>query len=68
VHATFSGRRISKDPFLDDHHDVIRMAAVSYWKMLLEQDQKARVWLQQGGFAAELAADDLFQFKPRAQE
>ena len=68
VHATFSGRPIATDPFLDDHHEVIRMAAVAYWKMLLEEDSQAAAWLQQGGLAAELRNQDIFKYKSRTQE
>ena len=64
VHMSFTGRKIDKDPYLDEHHKVVKMAAVSYWKMILEQDQKAKTWLQQGGIADELAAGDHFEFKP----
>jgi len=63
VHATFSGRPIANDPFLDDHHDRIRMAATAFWKMQLEDDRLAETWLKEGGFAAELAKQDTFTFK-----
>jgi len=65
VHMTFTGKQIEEDPYLDEHLKVIKMAAVSYWKMVLGQDQKAQVWLQSDGLANGLAAGDHFQFKAR---
>jgi len=41
-HMSFTGREIDKDPYLDEHHKVIKMTAVAYWKMVLEQDQEAQ--------------------------
>lgn len=63
VHMTFSGRSTDTDPFLAQHHDAIRTAAVAWWKMLLEGDETAKAWLLDGGFAGTLATGDKFETK-----
>ena len=63
VYMTFAGRPAPSDPYLDQHHKVIKMAAVFYWKMVLEEDQQAQTWPQQGRIAEELATGDYFRFK-----
>ena len=69
IHMTFSGRQIvQQGPARDKaerHHELVRMAAIAFWDMLLKDDAQATAWLQEGGFEDELgAADGSLLFKP----
>ena len=69
IHMTFSGRQIRQSgPARDKaprHHELVRMAAVAFWDMVLKEDPQATAWLRNGGFEQELtAADGTLRFKP----
>ncbi len=69
IHMTFSGRQIGQPgPARDKaarHHELVRMAAVAFWDMLLKEDPQAAAWLRSGGFDHELEpADGTLRFKP----
>jgi dienelactone hydrolase len=63
VHATFGGRQIAEDRELERHHEVVKMAALAWWDMLLREDASAREWLEGGGFAEELVEGDRWEVK-----
>ncbi len=64
THMTFSGRRPSAYPELRRHHDLIRIAAVTFWDAYLKNDAAARAWLTGGGYASLLGDAATFEFKP----
>ena len=62
VHSTFSGRPVREPGKARDelgrHHEIVRMAAVAFWDLVLRGDAAAAAWLREGGLAAELSAED----------
>ena len=63
VHATFGGRDAGYDA--GRHRELIKMAAVVFWRAYLHGDAEALDWLQGGGYEGSVGGDGGFEFKPK---
>ena len=63
VHATFGGRDVDYDA--GRHRELIKMAAVVFWKAYLHDDAEALAWLQGRGYKAVVGGEGRFEFKPK---
>lgn len=63
-HMVFSGVRRHGDGTRDAlHHDLIRMGSTAFWNAYLREDNAARAWLAEGGFAQALGEAGSFEAK-----
>ncbi|MDA0204714.1 MAG: acetylhydrolase [Acidobacteria bacterium] len=62
VHRTFSGRE-GGYPSIGRHHELIKTAAVVFWRAYLLGDAEAKGWLQDGGYEQELGVEGSFDVK-----
>ena len=63
-HMVFSGVRRGGDGTKDAlHHELIRMGATAFWDAYLREDEAARAWLAEGGFAQTLGEAGSFEAK-----
>ena len=63
VHATFGGRDVDYDA--SRHRELIKMAAVIFWKAYLLEDAEALQWLQGQGYKTRVGNQGRFGFKPK---
>lgn len=67
-HMVFSGSRRrgngEKDPV---HHALILQSSVAFWDAYLKGDEKAKQWLNAGGFEAALGKEGTFEMKGAAE-
>lgn len=64
-HMIFSGHQRLRGGGEKDalFHDLIRMSTTAFWDAYLRDDASARKWLAEGGFAAVLGKDGVFEKK-----
>lgn len=62
-HMVFNGSRgkLGQNPNREKHEEIIKVAALAYWDMILKSDESARAWLTGGGFAGWLGAEGEFK-------
>ena len=64
VHPTFGGRDIDYAG-IEHHRELIKMAAVVFWRAYLLDDMEALDWLRDGGYQASVGGDGRFELKPK---
>jgi predicted dienelactone hydrolase len=67
-HMTFTDRprifgRDFSYPERDRHQQLVKIAATAYWDSRLNENDAAREWLDEGGFATELGDQGTFEVK-----
>ena len=62
-HMVYNGSRgkLGQNPNRERHEEIIKLAALAYWDMMLKNDAAARDWLTGGGFATYLKNDGTFK-------
>jgi len=74
-HFTLSGQKtkpriaalipgMESDPNLEKNHELMRIAAVAFWRTTLLQDEEARKYLTEGGFSKRVGSRGTFDFQP----
>lgn len=65
-HMVYNGSRgqLGDNPKRKDHENIIKIAALAYWDAYLKNDQAARAWLLEGGFASWMSGEGAFTFRP----
>jgi predicted dienelactone hydrolase len=72
-HFTLSGQKtrpkisalipgMEADPNLEKNHELIRIAAVAFWRTTLLEDQEAKKYLTEGGFGKRVGSRGSFDF------
>jgi dienelactone hydrolase len=64
-HMVFNGTRgkLEANPLRPRHEEIIKIAALGFWDMMLKNDQAAREWLTHGGFSHYIAADGEYEYR-----
>jgi hypothetical protein len=74
-HFTLSGQKtrpriaalvpgMEADPNLEKNHELIRIAAVAFWRTTLLQNQEAKKYLTEGEFNKRVGSRGKFEFQP----
>lgn len=62
-HMVFNGSRgkLGQNPNREKHETIIKIGALAYWDMVLKNNPRAQIWLENGGFAKWLGEDGSFE-------
>lgn len=64
-HMVYNGSRgqLGENPKRKDHENIIKIATLAWWDAYLKNDQAARAWLLDGGFADWLNGEGTISFR-----
>ena len=62
-HMVYNGTRgkLEVNPNRERHEEIIKIGALAFWAAHLKNDEKAREWLSEGGYADYIGADGKFE-------